>query len=339
MTARQRLAILDSNVWRYVADAGAELALIRAARSSPLRIAVAPAVLYEALRMRDADLRRRLARLMTEPGWERLMPEAYLEAMDVLDEMRCHRPGWLRQPPDQSRFNRFRYDWVRRRGGFWERARIATDKESRDLALLDNNLMDRARDEARATRQTLQQDGWHYHSIRLSDVRAGWSDAAPGWDGRQVAAWRAAAVDSTRTNWLRAGASRDWLEPFIDFHHIQYPDASWYQFWLDDVRETTLPREWLRWAVPFLQGMRKVTDGTPGDAQLAIYLVDADLLVTADRAFAEIVDRVREEAPFPLAQTLLLPAGTDGVNMLLMHLSSEGILSRRSLQLHHLGTD
>lgn len=63
------LILLDSNIWRYIADANAAGALQAAVAKARHRIVIAPAVLYEALRMRDAPLRRQLAEIMTRPAW------------------------------------------------------------------------------------------------------------------------------------------------------------------------------------------------------------------------------------------------------------------------------
>lgn len=42
--------LLDSNVWRYIVDANATAKVLQAALKSSHRIAIAPAVVYEALR-------------------------------------------------------------------------------------------------------------------------------------------------------------------------------------------------------------------------------------------------------------------------------------------------
>src|SRR5438128_1849474 len=83
---RMSRVLLDSNVWRYVVDAGAQGRLLRAAGNWSHSIQIAPAVVYEALRLRDVPLRNRLVALMTNRRFERLMPEAYSEAMEILAE-------------------------------------------------------------------------------------------------------------------------------------------------------------------------------------------------------------------------------------------------------------
>lgn len=65
--------LLDSNIWRYV-HANAAGALIQCARNRAYDVLIAPAVIYEALRMKNAPLRNALARLMAHAAANRAGP-------------------------------------------------------------------------------------------------------------------------------------------------------------------------------------------------------------------------------------------------------------------------
>jgi hypothetical protein len=130
----------------------------------------------------------------------------------------------------------------------------------------------------------------------------------PGWDGADVDAWR---LDSVQKRWPSLALGRqepalDWLGPFVDLRRVDTDRRSWNHLWLHEVDVNELPREWIRWAVSFLPGVRKVSPGTPGDNQLSVYCYDADLFVSADKAFAEIINRVRRDAPARVAEARLL---------------------------------
>jgi hypothetical protein len=56
----------------------------------------------------------------------------------------------------------------------------------------------------------------------------------------------------------------------------------------------------------FVQGVRKVTPGTPGDNQLSVYCSEADVFVSGDSTFVDITDRVRRDAPAPVAEAHVL---------------------------------
>jgi hypothetical protein len=120
---RKKRALLDTNVWRYVVDNASQGSLLRLAREGSYDVQIAPAVLYETLRLGDAKLRASLVRLITNSSFHRLMPEAYSESMEILVEIKHIRPDWLRDSPDMQFFNRLKKDWTRRTGGFWGQMR------------------------------------------------------------------------------------------------------------------------------------------------------------------------------------------------------------------------
>ena len=92
-------------------------------------------------------------------------------------------------------------------------------------------------------------------------------------------------------------------------------NRSWNHLWLHEVEIDEVPRAWLRWAVEFLQGLRKVTSGTPVDNQISTYLIDADVFLTSDRAFVDIVTKVREASIVAVAGALWI-AVNDPLNSL-----------------------
>ena len=126
--AGKRSFLLDTNVWRYVVDQRAQVALRSAARASGSDFLVTPAVVFETLRMGDAGLRDTFVRLMTDPRFVRLMPEAYTESWEILEEIERVRPEWLRQAPDLRSFDRLYKNWSRRSGGFWAGARVIRER-------------------------------------------------------------------------------------------------------------------------------------------------------------------------------------------------------------------
>lgn len=113
---------LDTNIWSYIAneDAGNELAM--RARAAGVEIVVSPAVVDEVQEMSEPVGRRRLIQLLTKKDWKRLMPEVFSECAEIKAEIMRLRPEWAIAEPKMAEFNRLRYDWVRRNGGFWDRA-------------------------------------------------------------------------------------------------------------------------------------------------------------------------------------------------------------------------
>lgn len=106
--------ILDTNVWSRLAEAEAGPALRSAAHSANVRIVAAPSVLYELIRIPVLESRRRALQLVTETYWDRLMPEAYLEAEELIAAIVTHHPEWLVKVPQLHEHRRLVYDWSRR---------------------------------------------------------------------------------------------------------------------------------------------------------------------------------------------------------------------------------
>ena len=113
---------LDTNIWRYIADAGAFDALLEAASNNGIELVVAPALVHEVRQLRDDTLRKDILNIIASPSLVRLMPEAYLEAEDIKKVMEKYRRGWLTQNPDSSASDLLIDDWQKSEGGYWERA-------------------------------------------------------------------------------------------------------------------------------------------------------------------------------------------------------------------------
>ncbi|BEP62334.1 hypothetical protein GmRootV213_28880 [Variovorax sp. V213] len=299
--------LLDTNVWRYIVDTGALPRLQQAARKSRHKVVVAPAVVYEALRTGDRSVRTALVRALALPDWTRLMPEAYSEAMEVRDEVFRVRPQWQRAPADTTLQRRLQFDWKRSRNGFWHRVVHAMDREASNVA--QTNLLDLARADTRKIREDAKQLPRSMQDFKLTELRAQPLGPMQGWDGDWLDMWRIQALAC----WLTALADahhpyEQWIggEVIMNFLGVQSSDLV--KFWFYDVSTERMPRQWLRTAIGFQQRFHKVTDGTPADAQLGTYLVEVDLLLSADKNLVRIAQRCHREAPFPVADAQLVPA-------------------------------
>lgn len=311
--------ILDTNVWRQLADADASAALLRVVRKKRIRVLVAPSVAYESLRIPTDNTRRRVMELITNPSWWRLMPEAYSECQELLQEIRRLRPEWLRKHPNFAEIRRLRYDWLRKEGGFWSRARTGPHKENAAIQKLGAVDLELARTESYQIRERLSANvppnGEH---TRLSQVYGVLASAAPGWDGKPIEYWRLPALTITQDSLEKyAHPYREWLDGEIDVVAMLSDQGSFNKFWLYDAEAKNLPRFWLRAAFEFLQSWRRVTDGTPCDSQLATYLVEGDVVVSADRNFVYFAKRCRDEGPITIAEPLLISGDSTGVKQLL----------------------
>lgn len=318
----QRL-ILDTNVWRYIVDDNAIPHLLKHTRKYDADILIAPSVLYEAMRSGDALLRQKLVSSMAMKKWCRLMPEAFSESQELLEEIRRVRPDWLKIPKQPQEFIQLRYDWSRRIGGFWDRARFNTEQEASYISTSNGDL-EIAREGARNRRDDLKNSSWK-ESHPLKHVWVDLPLRPAGWGNKPVEAWRALGWMATGNAISRGDHPyREWLSDFVDLDKIQFDSTGWVKFWLFDIDLLRMPRAWLRWAFEHLQQFRKVTDGAPCDVQLATYLLDADCVVSADKTFIQLVERVRTEAPFTIARGICVPGGIPGIEALFEVMSTCG---------------
>jgi hypothetical protein len=159
----KKRALFDTNIWRYVVDNGSQGSLLRLARDGSYDVQIAPAVVYETLRLQDASLRDTLVRLMTNPRFDRLMPEAYSESFDILQEINRVRPDWLRDAPDYRSYNRLKNDWTRKMGGFWVRCARDPESESCFLGRVEVDMIQGAKEEYQLGRKQMLGSDWKHN--------------------------------------------------------------------------------------------------------------------------------------------------------------------------------
>lgn len=308
--------LLDTNVWNYLVDVNGVEPLRKAAKAHQVAVIACPAVVYECLRVGDRDVRSRRAKALAREDWTRLMPEAFSEAQDLRKEVERLRPNWVLDSPDLRQWQRNRADW---QGGFWWRVRKAPDVVARHISVLGDAQLQQARKETVAARRQAASYAHTIHTFKWNRATTSFTGPTPGWNGQEFEAWRGASV-STWWRDLVLGQSQtalDWLAPWLDLQAIAAEPASWTRFWTHDAESVALPREWIRWAMAEAQATRATSPGTPGDNQLATYLVDVDLFVSTDKVFVELVDAMRPHCPAPLAATRRSPAGGESLEFLL----------------------
>jgi hypothetical protein len=309
----KKRALFDTNIWRYVVDNGSQGSLLQLARDGSYDVQIAPSVVYETLRLKDASLRDTLVRFMTNPRFHRLMPEAYSESFDILQEINRVRPDWLRNAPDYRFYNRLKNDWTRKMGGFWVRCVRDPESEARFHSQVEVEMIEGAKKEYQLARKQMISSDWKYNPP-MDKTLGSLPEPVPGWNGEWVEVWRIERLASFTYGLARRGnAYRDWIAPFVELDDSLLHSAGWVEFWLHLTETRAMPREWIRWAHSFAQRFRKVSSGSPGDTQLFAYFLDTDCVITADKALLEILDECRPYAPCRLPDGKLIPAGAPGV--------------------------
>lgn len=311
--------LLDSNVWRYLADADALNILYRISKKRSIDVLSAPSVVYEALRTKDPMLRDKLCHATARTGWTKLMPEAFEEAEEFIREVRRIRPSWIVLGPNLRRREKNRRDWQDRPSSFWSRARQNPGMVARHIANLEHGVVDVAREQFKNNSKVTRDADWRFEKTQLRAIYARPLGDLPGWDGSDIEHWRLQALYAA-SRLFGTAPYADWILPLVQLPRAPLTDRSWVRFWLYDTIPEHMPRWWIREACNLLLSLRKVSPGAPCDAQLATYLFSADVFVTADRVLADALGVCRECAPHPMAQTCLVRAGIEGVTELLQRL-------------------
>lgn len=302
--------LFDNNVWRYLVDNDGIEVVHKAARKAHVQIVAAPAVLYEILGTEDRDLRHRLVKVVTRQCWSRPMTEIFQKAEELRFEITRLRPEWLRVDPDRRAWHQLRADWSGK-NGFWARARAAPDLEASRISGIGDRFNEQARSATMELRTEARKVGLSFEAVDLGEmVRL--TAPIPGWDGSRFEPWRLSGAQEWEFHLFSEGSRavyREWLGPWVDLRALLVDQASWVRFWLHDVDRTAMPLHWLQWAVSLAQATRKTGHGSAVDKQISLYLPGADLFVTGDRTFAQIIGKLRPSSPVPLAREHVVPAG------------------------------
>lgn len=302
-TPNRRRVLVDTNIWRYLVNNDEVESLYHAAKGRHAVILACPAVLYEMLRLDDLPLQKRLVKAICRSRWLRMMPEAFEESMEFLAEISRLRPQWILARPDERLFTRLHSDWSGRRGVWW-RARTNPTEAARVLRIVEGDLILRARDDASRLRADMRHMAT-FDTVNLARWTTTFPLKPPGWKGDPVETWRATTMGYYIEGLFdsrQPPAAREWLEPLVDLSAMRSDLASFARLMLYETQPDRMPRSWLRWALHTLQATRTTSPGTPVDAQIGSYLVDADFFVTADRAFLAITERLRREGRVPVAE-------------------------------------
>jgi len=279
---------------------------------------VPPSVLFELARIPVMETRTRALRLVTEPHWKRLMPEAFLESEEIISSISRHHPEWLLAKPLADRHRQLAYDWSRcntpskrklrtvRKAGVWERFRNGAAVANFQLQVAEGEMLNDARLEAKAARKDMINVGAASEPLR--DVQVLFQTSRAGWLGDPFSFWRGETLDNFSYYLFDVGkgAYFDWFSTRVNLPLVKLQHPYWTQFWLYEIDESEVPRQWIRWAFRYLTRFRKVSSGTPCDVQLSAYLPDADYIISIDKIMIELVKEVGRSAVIPLAKGVLI---------------------------------
>lgn len=323
--------LLDTNLWSYVGDAGAGPDLYARLGARGILVVLTPGMLTELARNPNVELSSKHVEAMLSGHRIQLASEAELLCSEIASEIARLRPDWLLPHPDAAATREYSRFWTKE---LWRFAR-------RDWPFLVSHLRERGNDdedaEANMAAQRLNKDAWLSSGVKLelNDLWIHINEDAPAWvrivwpPSERVEAWRGQMWMTFRTElrdflsaeaqcnpdaWKLAGRTwADWLRATVDIDRMILDHKGFADFWLREVDASRMTRTWLLWAVNTLQLKVKLGSGNAGDAQHAQHLVDADLFLTADARYANVLRSVAVLAPRAVAEIRRVPAGRDDI--------------------------
>jgi hypothetical protein len=317
--------LLDSNIWRYLADADAIKDLELIVSESEVELVVVPALIFEVNGLKDHTLRKKILRMLANPRWTRIMPEAFLEAEEIKNIVQKFRAEWIIPDPELSEVIKSKRDWECLENGFWSRAANDIESPATDESMRGELEHKLSRIESKEIRQRMFDGKFTLPSPFNLQQAYGIPQAnTPGYKGEPVEYWRVPSLYHIQAELdIYASPYREWIDSEIDILQIKAFPESLAELWYYEISPQDSPRQWIRGAFEFLQSFYKVTPGTPVDSQLSSHLLDVDVVMSADRNFIRFAKKCREDAPFPIAQTYLV-SGSDMVAKVLMYLRNLG---------------
>ena len=235
---------------------------------------------------------------------------------EIVSEARRIRHGWMRSMPDKARILSLNSRWTKK---IWRDAledsgpmhEYGASQAPRNDALVKAQRI--------ARRDFITTTDFYIRPLTALTATPGSGNPGgylPGWDGEPVEGWRVSlrvlfwhqlAVVPGRAIFSKEDTTfADWVSAYINLSQLRSSPEDFTKFWLYDIDRDALPRNWIRWAVNFMQLEFKVTPGNPADEQHSTYLVDGDLFLSADARYVSVLKLVREDSPFDFAEPRLV---------------------------------
>jgi len=314
-----KTAIFDTNFWSYLALSGRQREFESLEKSLNLQILLPPSILLEVTRTVDATTRVNILRVMRAGNRKKMRTEADLESEELVYEIRRLRPNLRRIGASTKRIRELRKFWV---SEIWRHCISNHEELHRQLVVSQQKDIAELGAVQKNHKESFSE--WDVNKVKPSGVTAKFPSTEERLRGlvdfnREYEPWRIENLFYYKKCLSKVdfpiahgdGTVADWCEPLIKIKDFLGHEEQYFSFWLEESKVERMPRNWLRWAVNFLQPFRKLGAGNPYDAQHSAYLVDADLFFTSDKRYFECLQTIFNEGVVRMARPVLLSAKVD----------------------------
>lgn len=182
--------LLDTNVWTYIGERRERESFEALEDQLGLTVVIPPSILLEALQTPIASVRTLVIDALTSRGSTRvhLLPEARLEADEVvLEAQRCRREWCVRFPPP-NRVRRLEAFWTRR---IWQQAAVDPELVAKAIPARMREIAAGALAVQRSNKKIFLEDNFHLEdSPPWTDLSNQPESVKVGWDGERMECWR-----------------------------------------------------------------------------------------------------------------------------------------------------
>lgn len=285
----------DTNIYSFVAESGESEQVTEWLKAEGWKVEASGDNLTEILAIPALEARRKeLACLTTVATSFESVPQSWLHALEVRKEIERCRPSWVRPVPDPGLI---RTSQVLLNGhrALWREAKsqgaielphypeFRTDSEKGISISRQSQAGMRRAKTGGAERLKLAVSGPSGVQV-VCEFEI--DDAETYWRADCLLVWQEAIMK-------RNPASRDytdWLVPYVKPE--AFGSRSYVDFWLRDVDADALPRNRMLGLVSHYQTRRKITHGNSIDLNHASAALGVKYLLTADKAFYEVLAEV-----------------------------------------------
>jgi hypothetical protein len=287
---------LDTNIYSFVAEAGQQAQLGSWLTANGHQVILSDVLCAEALAIQDEPMRMERLEFWAELPAVTAGCLGELQAREVVSEVRRLRPGWLRVPSgDQSQA----LEMLAARREGW---RLLRDDPESGLAATGNyreaeegGIQGAMRGQQVFREDALQQrtttDELLLGEARLRTRPLDFADDMDFCRTESLYVWFQALYQHKST----LEEYSVYAEPFVDLSSVD--EAQFTDFWLDGVSLDRTPRGWATSLATFAQLNSRIVHGNSGDARHGGHVLDADVMITADRGFSAALELVAAKVP------------------------------------------
>lgn len=289
-------AYFDSNVYAYIQRTGTARKVRGLLNAAHVIVWASDANLFEALRV-DDELERaaRIKTIRRVAAGKLTVQRSYVEAQQLLGEVRRCRPQWLTANPDLRAATRYRREFATA----WTILR--EDPAYRPATAYSHYSRTVRHGVGVAMAQQKQMRGFKLLTDHVKQHNR--LQLTPAFDDLQAVidqmsfdeAW---CRTSAAFTWLQALSGdpslrdlADYLGPYLTGTPTTY---EWLTFWLMEVHLAGLPYTQIASRIAWAQPSRPVTAGNSGDVEHATYFLDYDHFLTGDRDFYRSLKEVMD---------------------------------------------